>query len=97
MTSLTLKCWEEDIVSGDQKRMRKKDEKPLPVGKKRKVQEISLTTENEEGEKKKSKKNLRQLELKLADWPTHVNEISLPPAPDDIGYCDASGFGAGGV
>ena len=52
-TALTLKCWEEDIVSGNQKGMRKKDEKPLPVGKKRKVQEISLTTETEEGKKKK--------------------------------------------
>ena len=56
-TALTLKCWEEDIVSGNEKRMRKKDEKPLPVGnKKRNVQEISLTSETDEGEKKKGKK-----------------------------------------
>ena len=55
-TALTLKCWEEDIVSGNEKGMRKKDEKPLPVGKKRKVQEISLLTETDEGEKKKAEK-----------------------------------------
>ena len=65
MTALTLsKCWEEDIVSGDRKGIRKKDEKPLPVGKKRKVQEISLTTEMEEGEnKKKGKKKKDRSEV----------------------------------
>ena len=39
----------------------------------------------------------RQLVLKLAERPAHVNEILLPDAPDYIGYCDASAFGAGGV
>ena len=42
--------------------------------------------------------DLRQLVLKLADQPTHVCKILVPPTPDYIlGYCDASGFGAGGV
>ena len=41
--------------------------------------------------------DLRQLVLTLADRPTHVNEILIPDAPDYIGYCDASAFGAGGV
>ena len=41
--------------------------------------------------------DLRQLVLKLAARPTHVNEILLPAAPHYIGYCDASAFGAGGV
>jgi hypothetical protein len=41
--------------------------------------------------------DLRQLVLKLADRPTHVNEILLPDDPAYIGYCDASAFGAGGV
>jgi hypothetical protein len=40
---------------------------------------------------------LRQLVVKLADRPTHVNEILLLGAPAYIGYCDASAFGAGGV
>jgi hypothetical protein len=40
--------------------------------------------------------DLRQLVLTLADRPTHVNEILIPDAPDYIGYCDASAFGAGG-
>jgi hypothetical protein len=47
------------------------------------------------GEVRAALLDLRQLVLKLADQPTHVNEILLPPAPDYIGYCDASGFGAG--
>ena len=62
LTALTLKYREEDIVSGDRKGIRKTDEKPLPVGKKRKGQEISLTTETEEGEnKKKGRKAKRKV------------------------------------
>lgn len=41
--------------------------------------------------------DLRQLVATLAARPTHVNEILVPEAPDYIGYCDASAFGAGGV
>jgi hypothetical protein len=41
--------------------------------------------------------DLRQLVLKLAAHPTHVNEILLLADPHYIGYCDASAFGAGGV
>jgi ribosomal protein L32 len=55
-TALTLKCWEEDIAPGDVEGMPKKNEKALPVGNKRKVQVISLTTETEEEEKKEGKK-----------------------------------------
>ena len=33
----------------------------------------------------------------LASRPTHVNELVQADNPDYIGYCDASGFGAGGV
>jgi hypothetical protein len=33
----------------------------------------------------------------LASRPTHVNELVQADEPDYIGYCDASGFGAGGV
>ena len=49
------------------------------------------------GEVRAALLDLRQLVLKLADRPTHVCEILVPPTPDYIGYCDASGFGAGGV
>ncbi|KAI2511269.1 adenylate kinase [Fragilaria crotonensis] len=49
------------------------------------------------GEVRAALLDLRQLVLKLADRPTHVNEILLHGAPAYIGYCDASGFGAGGV
>ena len=47
------------------------------------------------GEGHASLLDLRQLVLKLADQPTHVCEILVPPTPDYIGYCDPSGFGAG--
>jgi hypothetical protein len=33
----------------------------------------------------------------LASRPTHVSELVQADSPDYIGYCDASGFGAGGV
>jgi hypothetical protein len=33
----------------------------------------------------------------LASRPTHVSELVQAEEPDYIGYCDASGFGAGGV
>jgi hypothetical protein len=33
----------------------------------------------------------------LASRPTHVSELVQSENPDYIGYCDASGFGAGGV
>jgi hypothetical protein len=33
----------------------------------------------------------------LASWPTHVSKLVQSDHPDYIGYCDASGFGAGGV
>jgi hypothetical protein len=33
----------------------------------------------------------------LASRPTHVSELVQADEPDYIGYCDASGFGAGGV
>jgi hypothetical protein len=49
------------------------------------------------GEVRAALLDLRQLVLKLADRPTHVKEILTPSAPDYIGYCDASAFGAGGV
>ena len=49
------------------------------------------------GEVRAALLDLHQLVLTLAARPTHVNEILPPGAPDYIGYCDASAFGAGGV
>ncbi|KAI2491431.1 adenylate kinase [Fragilaria crotonensis] len=49
------------------------------------------------GEVRAALLDLRQLVVKLADRPTHVNEILQLGAPAYIGYCDASAFGAGGV
>ncbi len=49
------------------------------------------------GEVRATLLDLRQLVMKLSDRPTHVIEILLAGAPDYIGYCDASAFGAGGV
>ncbi len=49
------------------------------------------------GEVRAALLDLRQLVLNLSDRPTHVNEILQHRAPDYIGYCDASAFGAGGV
>ncbi len=40
--------------------------------------------------------DLAKLIRMLASRPTHIHEI-VPRAPDYIGLCDASGFGAGGV
>ncbi len=40
--------------------------------------------------------DLAELIRMLASRPTHIHEI-VPQAPDYIGLCDASGFGAGGV
>ena len=49
------------------------------------------------GEVRAALVDLKQLITTLAARPTHVNEIVTPAAPDYIGYCDASAFGAGGV
>ena len=49
------------------------------------------------GEVRAALLDLKQLIITLAARPTHVNEILTPAAPDYIGYCDASAFGAGGV
>ncbi len=57
----------------------------------------SLVPLSAKGEVRAALLDLRQLVLKLADRPTHVKEIVIPAAPDYIGYCDASAFGAGGV
>jgi hypothetical protein len=91
LMALTLKCREEDIVSGPPNGMRKENEKPLPVGNKRKVQEISLTTETEEeekeeGEKKKGKKKKGS---EVQDTTTITSTITTS-APMKDGDKDAS-------
>ena len=57
----------------------------------------SLVPLSAKGEVRAALLDLRQLVLKLVDRPTHVKEILTPAAPDYIGYCDASVFGAGAV
>jgi hypothetical protein len=59
--------------------------------------EIRVTPLSADGEVRAALLHLQQLVLKLSDSPTHVNKILLNGAPDYIGYCDASAFGAGGV
>ena len=38
----------------------------------------------------------KDLSLRAASWPTHLEEI-VSPEPTDLGFCVASGIVAGGV
>jgi hypothetical protein len=41
--------------------------------------------------------NMTGIICNLASCPTHISELVQADDPDYIGFCDASGFGAGGV
>ena len=49
------------------------------------------------GEVRAALLDLQQMDTTLAARPTHVKEFLPAPAPDYIGYCDASAFNTGGV